>query len=193
MALIDYVDPESADEQVADVFSAEAKTYGQPSLFSRMLANNPAVLTARTEYAATLTEGGDVEAVLKELVYVAVSQENECDYCTASHTEYLLERTDVSESLVEAVASDESDALDARQRAVVSLARQMARNPKRVTEDHLDALADVGFDDADVIELVVSAAAAIAANTIMDTVNVTPADRDDAFATYVEYGGEAEE
>lgn len=69
----------------------------------------------------------------------------------------------------------------------------MARDPKRVTDDHLDALTEVGFDDADVIELVVSAAAAVAANTITDALNMTPADRDDAFATYAKHGDGAEE
>lgn len=75
MPLIEYADPEPADERVADVFSAEARKYGRPSLFSRMLANNPAVLAARSEYAAALNEGGAVDPILKELVYVAVSEE----------------------------------------------------------------------------------------------------------------------
>jgi uncharacterized peroxidase-related enzyme len=187
MALIDYVDPENADEvdgRLTDLFDAEAEKYGRPTLFGRALANNPDVFAARVEYAGALIEGGDLDPTLKELAYVAVSQANDCEYCVASHAEHLVERVGVPAERIEAIANDDLDAFDDRERAVVSLARQMATDPKRVGEDHLDALYETGLGQSDVVELVTSVSAAVAANTIADALNVHPADRSEEFAEY---------
>lgn len=187
MALLDYVDPEAADEtddRLADRFDAEAEKYGRPTLFGRVLANNPDVFAARAEYADALVEGGDLDPTLKELAYVAVSQANDCDYCVASHAEHLVERVGVPEERIDAIANDDLAGFDDRERAVVSLARQMATDPKRVGDDHLDALYEVGFDQSDVVELVMSVSAAVAANTVADALNVHPADLSEEFAEY---------
>lgn len=190
MALIDYVDPADAEGRVAELFDAEAERYGRPTLFGRALANDPDVFAARADYANALVEGGDLDPGLKELVYVTVSQVNDCDYCVASHTERLVERVGIPERRIEAIAADDLDALDDRERAVVSLARQMADDPKRVGDEHLDALYETGLDEGNVVELVMTVAAAIGANAVADALNVHPADRDDDFVEYAKRGGE---
>lgn len=191
MALIDYVDPKDADEtddRLADLFDAETEKYGQPTLFGRMLANNPDVFAARAEYANALVEGGELDPTLKELVYVTVSQVNDCDYCVASHAEHLVERVGVPEERIDAITNDDFDDFTDRERAAVSLARQMATDPKRVGEDHLDALYETGLDQSDVVELVMAVSAAVAANTVADALNVDPADRSAEFAAHAEWG-----
>ncbi len=54
--------------------------------FWRALANDPAQLKAVwTEAKATMTSG-EIDALTKEMVYIAVSTANGCSYCIHSHT-----------------------------------------------------------------------------------------------------------
>jgi uncharacterized peroxidase-related enzyme len=192
MALLEYVDVEADDQRVRELFERDAETFGRPSLFARMLAHSPETLSARQEYATALREAGSLEPKLVELAYVTVSATNDCDYCVASHTEQLVEHVGLPEATVEAIvsgrattsASDDSDEpasetrteFTERETAVVTFARAVASDPKRVSGDDVDALRAVGFDDSSIVELVVSISGAVAANTITDTLNVLPAD-----------------
>ena len=177
MALLDYVDPKTAPKRVRTLFDAERERYGRPSLFGRIMANNPDVYVARSEYATRLVDDGNVPSSLIELAYVAVSAANECEYCVESHRDALIEQVGLSEDRVEAVVQGNDEALDHRERAVVSFARQVGTDPKRVNDGDLSTLRDAGFDEADCIELLTACSAAVAANTIADALNVHTQDR----------------
>lgn len=175
MALIEYVSLETADDRTRALLEEDAEQYGRPSLFARILAHSPETLTARQEYTARLRAESSLDDRLVELVYVAVSASNDCDYCVASHTEQLVEHVGLSPDTVTAVIEGEAT-LDSREAAAVAVARTVAAEPKRVDESDLDSLRSAGFDDREVIELIVTASAAVAANTITDALNVLPAD-----------------
>lgn len=181
MALLDYVDPETADDRTRDLLAADADYYGQPSLFARALANNPDVFAARSEYHRRLVAEGDLPERLCELVYLTVSVTNDCAYCVASHREQLVERVGIPAEEVRTLAAGDQDWLDDRERAAVAVAEQVARDPATVDEAHLEALTGAGFDDADAVRLLVVAAAAVAANAIADALGISPADREESF------------
>lgn len=178
MALVDFVPPEELDGDARELLESFERDQDKQSLFMRAMANNPAMLEARTAYFQAIAEGGTIDRELKELVYVVVSGVNDCEYCATSHGENMVDVFGLDSSLPDAVATGDFSDLTDRQRAVAALARQGASDPKRVTREHLDALADVGFDDAAVVELVVSVAMAVAANTFVDTLSIHPADAD---------------
>jgi uncharacterized peroxidase-related enzyme len=180
--LVEYVSPEVADDQIQRLFAADADTYGHPSLFARALANNPDVLEARHEYVETLTETGRLDERLTELAYAAVATAVECEYCVASHTDRLVEHIGLEQTTVDALATAEDEELasmlDDQASAVVTVARAIATEPKRVSQEDLDRLRRAGFDDNGIVELVTVAAAAVAATTIADTLNILPQDSD---------------
>ena len=176
--LLEYVPPDVEDERVQKLFAADADTYGRPSLFARALANNPDVLEARQAYVKALVEEGSLDARTAELAYTAVAAVNDCEYCVASHTEQLVEHVGLDRETVNSLLGGDLDDPDEDDRAVVSVARAIADDPKRASEDDLDRLRAVGFDDATIVELIAIASAAVAANVIADTLNVLPQDAD---------------
>lgn len=184
MPLIDYADPEDVPEDVRTVLEDHRQRNGRYSLLELVLARNPSVLELHNRYFTGLTYEGDLDRELKELVQVTVSVTNECEYCTSSHAEKLVESLGVSRERVEAIASDELDGFDGRSRAAVEFARQVATDPRRVTREHVDALHGEGFSDADIVELLVTVTEGIAANTICHTLNVFPEDYDDRLPEY---------
>ncbi|MFB6362013.1 MAG: carboxymuconolactone decarboxylase family protein, partial [Halobacteriales archaeon] len=144
MAYLEYVDPESAPEDVASLLEIDEERYGRPSLFARIMAHHPGLLQARQRYTDAVVEEGGLEPTLIELITVAVSATNDCAYCVASHVEHLIEQLGVDEARARAVVRGDYGALDSRERAVVELAEQIARDPALVGPDGIDRLRTVG-------------------------------------------------
>lgn len=182
MPFVDYVDPDEADERTRELLAADADYYGRPSLFARAMANDPAAFDARRTYHRALVDDGPLSTRTCELVYLAVSVTNDCDYCVASHREQLVERTAIPDSDVAALARGDHDHFEGSERAAVEFAAQVARDPQAVDAAHHEALREAGFDDAAVVRLVAVAAAAVAANAIADALGVDPTDRVEPFA-----------
>lgn len=182
MALIDYVDMDTASGRTKELLDADADRYGGPSLFARAMANDPDVLAARNEYSTRLLEDGELGSRLGELVYLAVSVTNDCEYCVASHREVLVERVGIPTEAVDALANGDLDDFTERERAAIEFARNVARDPDDVDEREFRALSETGFDDADIIRLLTVAATAISANTIADALDIHPSDCDEPFA-----------
>jgi len=53
--------------------------------FWKALANDPVTLKRTWEDIKQVMAPGTLDAVTKEMIYVAVSVSNQCDYCIASH------------------------------------------------------------------------------------------------------------
>jgi uncharacterized peroxidase-related enzyme len=183
--LLDYVPAD--DEAASDLLAADAAEYGEPSLFARAVGNNPDVLAARMAYVDALREAGPLDDRLAELAYATVSAINDCEYCVASHTSQLVEHVGLATHEIEtllAVVQDTDGSVreikrlvelfNERERAVIAFARKAAADPKRVSSGNIESLRAVGFDDEDIVQLVTLISAAVAANTVADTLNILP-------------------
>lgn len=172
MALLEYVDPDSEDLPEYESDS------GELSLFRAVLLNNPTVLQRRLDYSGWLRNEGNLDRELKELAHVVTDQTNECEYCTDAHTQNLVDVFGFSAERIDAIENRDFDSFDDRERAVMEFAEQVTEDPKRVRQSHIDSLREVGFSDADVVELLALVTSAISANAMMDALNVHPADRE---------------
>ncbi len=82
------IDPASASPEVKAVFE-EIKTTRKVTdvnNFWKYLANEPRMLRHVWESLKDMMGKGSLDPLTKELVYVAVSITNNCEYCIASHT-----------------------------------------------------------------------------------------------------------
>jgi AhpD family alkylhydroperoxidase len=84
-ALIEY---EQASERVRAVFDDIMATRKTSSVnnFWKALANHPETLERTWASLKQVMGPGALDPLTKELIYVAVSVTNGCEYCTASHT-----------------------------------------------------------------------------------------------------------
>lgn len=177
MPLIDYPDLEELDEQTREMLEDTRTERGEIPSFPHAMANNPPVFKAALGQFSEVMYGGNLDVSLKQLTFVVVSQQNECAYCAAAHGDELVNTFGVPEAYLEAIAEGDEAEFTDLQRAVTEFARQGATDPKRITDDHIEALREVGFDDADVLELLTVVAQAAFANTIVDAMNVLPSDQ----------------
>ena len=82
---IEYAD---AAPQVRAVFNDIKRTRKVDDVnnFWKYLANDPALLKRTWESVKEVMAEGALSPLVKELLYVAVSVTNGCEYCVASHT-----------------------------------------------------------------------------------------------------------
>jgi AhpD family alkylhydroperoxidase len=85
VTLIEYAD---ASPEVRLVYDDIMKTRGTDWInnFWKALANHPAELKRVWENVKQVMAPGALDPLVKEMVYVAVSATNGCEYCTYSHT-----------------------------------------------------------------------------------------------------------
>ena len=88
MATVPLITDEDASAEVRAVFDDIRAVRGTDYInnFWRALAHDPALLAATWERLKTVMGPGALDPLTKELVYVAVSVANACEYCTHSHT-----------------------------------------------------------------------------------------------------------
>jgi AhpD family alkylhydroperoxidase len=85
LGLIEYKDASPQVRAVYDDIMATRKT-DWINNFWKALANDPATLKRTWEDIKQIMAPGAIDALTKELIYVAVSVSNQCGYCIASHT-----------------------------------------------------------------------------------------------------------
>jgi AhpD family alkylhydroperoxidase len=82
------IEYEDAAADVRAVFDDIKTTRNVPDVnnFWKYLARDPATLKRTWESVKEVMRPGALDALTKEMIYVAVSVTNNCEYCIASHT-----------------------------------------------------------------------------------------------------------
>ena len=88
MAIFKMVEESSATGKVKEVFEDIKSSRGITEIpnFWKMLANDPAELERSWNSLKQVMRKGALDPITKELIYVAVSITNSCEYCTKSHS-----------------------------------------------------------------------------------------------------------
>jgi AhpD family alkylhydroperoxidase len=106
MALVRLIEYADAPPEVRSVYDDIMKTRGVDWInnFWKALANRPAELERVWETVKQVMAPGALDPLVKEMVYVAVSATNGCEYCTYSHTAAARKKGMTDEMLMELMA-----------------------------------------------------------------------------------------
>ena len=88
MALVPLIEYAQASAEVRAVYDDIMKTRGVDWInnFWKALANDPKELARVWRNVKQVMAPGALDPLVKEMIYVAVSATNGCEYCTYSHT-----------------------------------------------------------------------------------------------------------
>ncbi|HVC39886.1 MAG TPA: carboxymuconolactone decarboxylase family protein [Candidatus Dormibacteraeota bacterium] len=91
MALVHLVDESEAEGLVKDVYEEimTSRKLAKVPNYWKALAHQPALLAATWEKLKVVMAEGALDRQTKEIIAVAVSATNNCDYCLQSHTDAL--------------------------------------------------------------------------------------------------------
>lgn len=85
LGLVEYADASPEVRAVYDDIMATRKV-DWINNFWKALAHDPATLRRTWESIKQIMAPGSLDALTKEMIYLAVSATNQCPYCIASHT-----------------------------------------------------------------------------------------------------------
>jgi uncharacterized peroxidase-related enzyme len=134
-----------------------------PNLF-RLVSNSPAALEGYVSLSGALAKGA-LPAPTRERIALAVAEINGCGYCLSAHT-YLgthVARLDEAEIATNRDGGSTNPHAD----AAVKFAVQVTRERGHISEADLRAVKAAGYDDAQVIEIVLH----VALNTWTNYIN----------------------
>ena len=88
MATLPLISDQEASAEVLAVFDDIRAVRGTEYInnFWRALANDPALLAVTWARLKEVMGPGELDPLVKEMLYIAVSVANGCDYCIHSHT-----------------------------------------------------------------------------------------------------------
>ena len=163
MSRIAPVVSSNVDSKVATTLSQVEKSLGMvPNLFATM-ANAPVALDGFLSLSKTLSRGR-LTARQREIVALAVGQENECRYCLSAHT---ASSRGVGLNDAGALKARNGDGDDPFERALASFAKAIVRRRGHLSNEELESARGAGIDDGLVIEIIAN----VALNTFTNYVN----------------------
>ena len=146
---------ESAPAAAQPLLQAVQQQIGSvPNLF-RLVATSPAALEGYLGMSGALGKG-TLTAPTRERIALAVAEINGCGYCLSAHA-YLgknLAKLDDAEI----AANRNGTSNDAKAAAAVRFAGKIVRERGRVSDDDIRAVRLAGYDDAQVVEIVLHVA-----------------------------------
>ena len=134
-----------------------------PNLF-RLVSNSPAALEGYLALSGALNKG-KLPAPTRERIALAVAEINGCSYCLSAHTYLGKNLAKLDDAEITANRSGASN--DPKADAAVRFAAKVARERGHVGEDDVRAVKAAGYDDGQVIEIVLH----VALNTWTNYIN----------------------
>ena len=167
---IDAPDESTVEGDVADWYRKQREAWGYLPNYAPAFATRPDVANAWNALNGAIR--ANMEHRRYELATIAAAREYRSTYCTAAHSKFLRDACG-DEPTMRSVAADPSGAnLDATDRAVVSFATQVARDASSITAADVQQLRDRGLGDAEIVDVVLAAAARAFFTKVLDALGV---------------------
>ena len=141
------------------------------------MAESPALITAFVDLRTTLATTGSLTGAEREIIALAVSLENNCDYCMAAHSTFALMQNAPGQAVMAARAGDPPK--DPRFGALHRFTRTLVATKGHVSGEDTQALLNAGYSRSAVFELVAQVAHTTMAN-LAHSISHAPVDQ--AFA-----------
>ena len=156
---------EDAPAASRPLLEAVKKQLGVAPNLHRMVANSPAALEGYVSLNGALSKGS-LPAATRTRIALTVAEINGCSYCLSAHT-YLGQHVAKLDD-AEMTANRSGASNDPKANAAVRFAATVTRARGQVTDAEIRALKEAGYDDAQLIEIVLH----VALNTWTNYINM---------------------
>ena len=158
MSFIALVSEEQADPKAKQLYETIKEVFGFLPNYFRALGSRAEVMDAHLALAEAIAKEGALSRALKEQIGLVVSGLNTSSYCIAVHME-LLRKLGVEKALGRKLATHyEGAAVSEKERALYRFADKLTRQPGEIQRTDVDTLRQAGWDDAALLETVLTVA-----------------------------------
>jgi len=172
MPFIETIPEADAPAAVTEIYETDRAVFGDLPNLTKAFSLRPSVYSAWRQLNGAIKAEMDLRRY--ELATLAAARRLRSSYCMLAHGSILADQF-LDPETVRAVADDHSDAgLDATDVAVMDLADKVADDATRVTEEDVDRLRSLGLADAEILDVVLAAAARCFFSKVLDGVGAEP-------------------
>ena len=173
--------PELAPQPVKDIYEEFHLRMAFPSAPNFIMTQGHSATVARGTWEAVrnVLVSGEIPRWTKELMFVAISKDRSCRYCTAAHIA-CCRMLGVKPDTLDQLVGDVHRLEDPRVRDMILFALQCSRNPQGLAEADYEKLRRHGLKQSEIVEIIGMAAFAVYANIIADATAMEP---DEMFST----------
>lgn len=168
MTRLKALNPEEATGKTKELFNLVQGRLGSVPNMMRTMGNSNAVLEGYLNLSGALGHGS-LNSKTGELIALAVSESNSCDYCLAAHSFIGEKLLKTEASVLQAARAGEST--DAKTRAILQFAKVLVSKNGLVTDQDVDAAKNAGVSDAEIAETVGHVALNVLTNYFNNTAN----------------------
>ena len=88
MTTVRYIQEKDADDRVKEIYKDISESRGGAEINNiwKVLANDPDLLESTWKRLKEVMRPGSLDPLVKEMIYIAVSVINGCEYCVHSHS-----------------------------------------------------------------------------------------------------------
>jgi uncharacterized peroxidase-related enzyme len=172
MTFIETVPQDQAAGATAELYASDEETFGYLPNFTRAFSLRPEVYAAWRGLNGTIKSSMDLRRY--ELATVAAASRLRSSYCALAHGSVLVDKFFEPEVVRAAVADHRTADLSATDVAVMDLAVKVADDATSIQQADIDHLRSVGLSDADILDVVLAAAARCFFSKTLDALGVEP-------------------
>jgi len=165
------VDP-VLDEHVERMYDADREGQGYVAHLTRVWANSPEALGALSYVLKHAATTAGLDARTRALLVTACAATIGDSYCSLAFGSQLAR--EAGDDAAVAVIGGNETALSPEERALVRWARRVSRDPSATTEQEVDSLRALGYDDRQIFAITLFVALRLAFSTVNDALGATP-------------------
>lgn len=139
-----------------------------PNLFG-IIAESPVALTSFVQLNEQFSKSS-MNATSREIIQIAVSVENACNYCVAGHSAFA-EMQNVPDTIVEALRNNQPIE-DSKLEALNQFTRLVVRNKGFVADEAVQEFLDAGYAPAHVMEVVLGICVKTFSNLVNNIIGI---------------------
>jgi uncharacterized peroxidase-related enzyme len=181
MPHIPILKPTEAPKAVQAVYEEFHLRMSFPSApnFITTQGHSPTVARGTWEAVRNVLVMGEIPRWTKEMMFVAISRDRGCRYCTAAHIA-CCRMLGVTPDMLEGLVRNVNELPDPKLRAMMLFALKCSRDPQSITPLDYELLRGHGLKQSEIVEMIAMSAFAVYANIIADA---TAMDQDEMFST----------
>ncbi len=150
MPRLNVVKPEDATGQVKEIYDDLTKKMGKVINIFQGMGNSPAALKAYLSMSGALGHG-ELSPQDREVVYLGVSQGNNCQYCVSAHT-LLAKKAGLSDD--EILSIRRFEAQSEKHQALLKFVTRVIETHGFVDDSEIAAVRDAGYTDGQIAEAI---------------------------------------
>jgi uncharacterized peroxidase-related enzyme len=168
MTRLTVLNPEEVTGKTKDLFNTVQAKLGVVPNMMRTMGNSPAVLEGYLNLSGALSHG-KLGSKTGELIALAVSESNSCDYCLAAHTFIGEKLVKVDPAVLQAARTGNST--DIKIETILQFAKTLISKNGLVNDEDVNKIKNAGVTDAEITETIGHVALNILTNYFNNTAN----------------------